>query len=327
MATRYKIEEYEEWVRPYVIKTHNIRNEYCIVRKLPLQLAIEHKLQKYRKWTVYGNCEKCGVYFEFTWSNYCNRKRTTNQILCGKCALKNAINQKGWREANSKAQLKVQGTPEARQRMSDKLKQVHKDDPNIRNKISQGLKATYKNDPDFRAKVSAASLRNWKRLDYQEKVVGKGYHHGYLLHNQQKIYFGSSWELMFLMWCQKHNNIAAFGRCKERIPYKKPDGGKAYYHPDFEVIWKNRNKTIIEIKGGRSDFDIVQRKAAAAQKHFNSRKTNYIMMYKEDLQRLGILRNNKHVLDWILTLEKEGKVEYHGCGKNGKEVSLQRQSA
>ena len=69
------------------------------------------------------------------------------------------------------------------------------------------------------------------------KGAGRGKHGWY-----DKVYFDSTWELAFYIYCKDHDiNIV---RCNEKFQYEDITGVKRMYHPDFRV-----NGKLTEIKG------------------------------------------------------------------------------
>jgi len=284
-------------------------------------MMLENNPTKTVKWDVVGNCKLCGREFHVLWNNMWLRRRHVGEEVCGSCVRKKAYTDE-WRQNNSEAQKRVQGTPEARERMADTLKRVHREDPSIGRRISEGLRAAYKNNPEFRKKISQASTRNWKSLEYQEKVTGHGYHHGYFVHQGSRVYFASSWELMFLVWCSKNVDIVTFERCRDRIGYRKPNGGLAYYHPDFTVIWNNGSRTTFEVKGGMQSLDLVERKRVAADDFYSEDGHNYVILFRQDLKRMRIFRENQLLAEWIDKLKSQKVVVEHAKGKGDKKNTI-----
>ena len=91
---------------------------------------------------------------------------------------------------------------------------------------------------------------------------------------------------MFLVWCENNPDVVEFRRCEDSISYEKPSGGIAYYHPDFRIEIDGK-ATVVEVKGGRSELDLVERKRQAAVRFYDD-LANYVMIYKSDLKRMGI---------------------------------------
>jgi len=317
MGMIHRIEDYDEWLHPYISRKELPNGKkYYSVDRVPIELMIENKV-KSKKWDVYGICKYCGKEFTQKWGNYCQRKRTKNKVICGKCALKDATSQAGWKKANSDAQKKVQGTPEARDNMSKILKEKHLNDPDLAKRISKGLLKVYKDNPELREKISIASKKSWDKKDFREKVTGKAYHHGYFCSEFGDIYFASSWELMFLLWCSNNKDVTHFCSCEDGIPYKKPCGKTARYFPDFEVTYENGDIYIIEIKGGLSDIDLVERKRQAAKQYYKEKF--YSILYGRELKEMGIMITNKKIKPWIDKLVEKGVVRNYGFGKKNKE--------
>lgn len=68
-----------------------------------------------------------------------------------------------------------------------------------------------------------------------------------------KITFRSSWELRFMDWLDKHEDVISWSSESIAIPYLSPiDGDWHRYYPDFKVKQRNKNGgvevLIIEIK-------------------------------------------------------------------------------
>jgi hypothetical protein len=322
-SIRRTIEDWEEWVRPYVERKvfQRRKNQYdagktescCYsVKSIPFKLMVERGVSKHIKWNVDGICIKCGKSFTASWNNIWLKKAFRGLEVCGRCSRKEQFTDE-WRQHNSEAQKIVQGTPEARTRMSKILKSAWKKDSTIRVRISRSLKETYKDNEELRRKIGDASRRNWKRPEYQEKVTGHGYHHGWFVSKRSRIYFASSWELMFLVWCDENKDVKEYKRNEDVIPYEKPNGGVACYHPDFDMIMLGK-PAVVEVKGGRSELDLVERKRVAAERFYQGKK-DYVILYKEDLHRMGIMKSSKVVGKWISDLVIQGKVEEYGFGK------------
>lgn len=320
---RTRPQDWEEWLRPYVVKNtfqrrknqydEGLIESYCYsVGIVPFGLMVSHDAEKYLKWKVEGRCFRCGEVFVCPWNNIWLRKAYKGEEVCGRCGRKEQFTDE-WKKHNSEAQKKVQGTPEARERMSKRLKDAWASDPDIRKRISQSVLRTYDGNDELRRKIGDASRRNWLRAEYQEKVTGHGYHHGCFVSRCGRIYFASSWELMFLVWCESDKEVLNFKRSQDAIGYNKPNGGTAYYHPDFEIKIGSVTR-VIEVKGGRSDFDLVERKRIAAMAYYKG-TADYMILFKQDLQRLGILRQSKTVSKWIGSLVASGKVDGYGFGK------------
>ena len=68
-----------------------------------------------------------------------------------------------------------------------------------------------------------------------------------------KIYYRSSWERRFMVYCDRNDKIIEWGSEEVIIPYRSPIDGKIHrYFPDFYIKVKQQNgsikKMIIEIK-------------------------------------------------------------------------------
>jgi len=79
--------------------------------------------------------------------------------------------------------------------------------------------------------------------------------------------------------------------------------------------------------GSRSDFDLVTRKREAAQEFYSGSGKSYIMIYKEDLERLGCFKRSKKIREWIKDLVKEGRITYYGGPKKEDKENIQGKSS
>jgi len=323
-GTKYRIADYERWVRPYVVSAAFCRpknqrtgdtaiSRYYRVGVVPFSVMRKHSASHYLKWRVFGICKKCGEKFESSWHNIWLKKAFRGKEICGKCARREQFTEE-WRKHNSESQKKVQGTPEARKRMSDILKKAWSENPAIRQKISDSLRRVYANNPELKKKIGDALRRRWKDPANHEKFTGHNYHHGWFVCRFGRIYFASSWELMFLLWCEKCRDVSLVKRCCDHLPYRKPDGGIANYYPDFECQIGS-DTCVVEIKGYRGDIGLVERKRDAAARYYRGGKI-YSIVRKADLGEMGIFVPDKKVGRWILDLVGDGLVEGYAFGKN-----------
>jgi len=328
---RKSLEDWEEWLRPYVEKKEFSRrkNQYdagktkscCYsVGCVPFGLMAGNDVSRYVKWDVSGTCERCGAEFVSAWNNMWLRKAGRGLEVCGRCARKEQFTEE-WRRKNAEAQKKAQGTPEAKARMSVVLRISWANDPERRVRVSRSLRARYEGNDELRRRIGDASRRNWRRPEYQEKVSGHGYHHGWFVGRNGRLYFASSWELMFLVWCDGCEDVLSVGRNNDAIRYEKPCGMDAFYHPDFDVE-VGCGRIVVEVKGGRSELDLVERKRVAAERFYRGSR-DYVILYKEDLRRMGIFKESRTVGKWVEGLVARGKVEGYGFGKKHSCVQAQ----
>ena len=71
--------------------------------------------------------------------------------------------------------------------------------------------------------------------------------------NPSNIVYRSLWELKFMNYCDKNENILEWGSEELWIPYISPKDDRVHrYFPDFYIKYKNRHgniqKSLIEIK-------------------------------------------------------------------------------
>ena len=80
----------------------------------------------------------------------------------------------------------------------------------------------------------------------------------------RNIIYRSSWEKVFMSYCDKNDNIIEWGSEEVIIPYRSPLDNRLHrYFPDFYVKVKDNSgvpkKYIIEINKVRSSFGLPDR--------------------------------------------------------------------
>jgi len=133
-------------------------------------------------------------------------------------------------------------------------------------------KNKYKKYRELRSKLSIKQILKGKHLPY-----GRGHKHGWITVLNKKIYYRSSYELRFLVCCDKSKLVC--NPCKISIPYQH-DGVTKNYLPDFIV--KN---TIIEIKPkALLAYDLIPLKIAAGIKYCNENNYKYLVITEKELK-------------------------------------------
>ncbi len=80
------------------------------------------------------------------------------------------------------------------------------------------------------------------------------------LGNPNNIVYRSGWELKFMKWCDRNENVLEYGSEEFWIPYRSPVDNKVHrYFPDFIIKVKEQNgdiKTyVIEVKPKRQTME------------------------------------------------------------------------
>jgi len=87
--------------------------------------------------------------------------------------------------------------------------------------------------------------------------------------NHRNIFYRSSWEKIFMRWCDRNQNIIEWGSEEFFIPYRAPDGKVRRYYPDFYIKVRDQTgvlkKYIIEIKPDKQTKAPVQGKKTRKQ--------------------------------------------------------------
>lgn len=312
-----------EWEKPYIIeKISKTGYRYLSLEKIPINVMIQNNPNSCSNFVCFGYCEDCGNYFECIWNNFKNRKNDNLKMICGSCSRKKTFTEK-WRRNNSAAQKIAQNRPEVKQKMSESLKKMWATRDDVKEKVSNSLKKMYASEQGIRVKkfLSENSKRCWEMQKYQEKVTGFGFYHGTYLSKFGSLYFASSWELSYMMWCENNEYVLNLKRCEDKIEYKNKYNNESRYYPDFYVETRLGNY-VVEIKGKRSDEELVELKRLAALKFYENKNITYLILYKNDLKILNICVDSRINKKTILTLAEQGKVINYGFGKkeNNKQI-------
>jgi hypothetical protein len=80
------------------------------------------------------------------------------------------------------------------------------------------------------------------------------------LGNPNNIVYRSGWELKFMKWCDRNENVLEYGSEEFWIPYRSPVDNKVHrYFPDFIIKVREQNgdiKTyVIEVKPKRQTME------------------------------------------------------------------------
>lgn len=97
--------------------------------------------------------------------------------------------------------------------------------------------------------------QDWYTPKNPEKYIGK--------HNPR---YRSSWELVFMQFCDNNKHITHWASESIVIPYKHPFTGKiTNYYPDFFVVYENKHgkrlAEVVEIKPRKQS--LIESKAAS----------------------------------------------------------------
>jgi len=131
-----------------------------------------------------------------------------------------------------------------------------------------------------RSKIVSNSIAKGKCCSY-----GRGHKHGYFYSRKQdlKMYFRSSWEESFLLYCEKSEPIKTFVNCPIVIPYKF-NGNIKNYLPDFLL----NNHLIVEIKPSKISAMLQSKMKRKALKGFckNNKNYAYVWVTEKELKNL-----------------------------------------
>ena len=118
-------------------------------------------------------------------------KRTLiKEEICMKCGSLEIYKRDEWAEANSKAQKKIQSTPEHKLKNSIGVSKFWKENPEKLEQMKQKILSNYEN-PEYKERIAKARGKNHHALSGE-----------YTFKDGRVIEFGSSYELCFLIWLE-----------------------------------------------------------------------------------------------------------------------------
>lgn len=123
------------------------------------------------------------------------------------------------------------------------------------------------------------------------------------------IIYRSSWELKFMIYCDKNKNILEWGSEEIFIPYTSPVDGKRHrYFPDFYIKVKNKNgaikKYLVEVKPQ------YQTQEPKKKKRVTKQYVNEVVTYSVNQAKWKAAEEfcKDHMWEFIVLTENELKV-------------------
>lgn len=233
------------------------------------------------------------------------------ECLCLRCFNKRYREKVGIKTIQERMTTRLKDEDVRKKISSGVLNQMNEN--GLREKIKLGLKNKREFDKEsynvWRENIGKGSRRKWKDLEYREKCEktrDRNYKCGrfYSERQNKEIYFDSSYEEMFLQKLELDANVEFFDRCKDIIEYEFD--GIHSYKPDFEVLYKNGDKKVFEVKGFWTEK--VEAKKNAAIEFYKDKKTYYQILYLEDIQKYNDYIHNDIIIEKIETFNYKGKV-------------------
>lgn len=127
------------------------------------------------------------------------------------------------------------------------------------------------------------------KQEYDKKLLNQN--GKFISHQQNKkeIYYASSYEKRTLSILETDSDVKYFDRCRDVIPYVKPSTGLIHnYLPDFEVIDKNGDITVIEVKAKwQLEEEDTKSKLQQAKEYYNKKGVNYVIWTEDTLNALN----------------------------------------
>lgn len=299
-------------------KTKKFRSDYRYTTKIlqhtpiPYNMFQEHAEETPPCTRIHGVCECCVQEFVIQYKMLKRRTRCDiiKHQICNNCILKYVTSTNEWRKNNSDAQKIAQNRPETLEKMRKSVKASKT--PEVLKKHSLASKKMWTNEKyrNRHREGMKKAFENMSDESYEKMTHKNRFYSGWYHSKFGKIYFNSSWELAFIVWCENNKSVLSLIRCKDKIKYKDVDGKNRIYMPDFEVTTE-QDVYIIEIKG-QYNLRNVEEKKKSSDKIYQGEK-HYCLWYKHDLINRGIISNHFNPQKFCELLSS--KIE--GLYKNG----------
>jgi hypothetical protein len=176
------------------------------------------------------------------------RKRKYQSSTCNNCVLKYTTNLQEWKQKNSESQKKIQSTAEQKLKNSEAVTKFWSDNPEKLITMKNTLLKKYQDD----------SFKNeWLKTLKKQTFALSG---KYIYDNGTEIFFGSSYELCFLHFCEYNRQNWNIKNLDLNIKYFY-NGRSRHYRPDF-LLEEDCKKILIEIKSSENVFFDKDKQAA-----------------------------------------------------------------
>lgn len=291
----------QDWLKPYFGRKTMMNGIQGVAIKqitpIPFLIAKENNLIKTSRYIVAGVCQHCSISITKPWRFFNKRKYLTEYCMCKTCSLKAVTNLPEWKDKNSKSQLISQNKPEVKLKMSESVKKSKTEE--VLRKHSVASNKNWSSD-EYRTKHRNSmknAFLNMSQESFNKMISKNRFYSGYYSSKFGRLFFNSSWELAYIVWCENNPEIISVSRCHDRIPYIF-NGIEKVYNPDF-LIDTTIGKYVIEIKGGY-DYNIVSSKIESARKFYNDKC--YCILFKKDLVRMKVFSQNFKPKEFIKSL-------------------------
>ena len=208
--------------------------QVVILAGLPVSFDFyaKHKtLYSSNRLKVEFDCENCGSKHKSDFKHL-NKRKVVFGAFCPKCVMKIATSDKGWRDRNSAAQLKIQSLPEQRKKNAAAVSKFWADNPEKLALMRENVIAANQR-PEVKARMAA-------RLGWNGKGISGSY-----LSKWGWIDFDSSYEFAALVALESNTTVEMVKR-GPTIEYEF-EGNRSYFI-DFEIVFVNGSKWWCEVK-------------------------------------------------------------------------------
>lgn len=224
------------------------------------------------------NCIVCNSESRISTKHLAKRTLVKEEV-CLKCGSLEIYKREEWRDANSKAQKKIQSTPEQKRKNALGVSKFWRENPEKLEQMRQTMLSKYEN-PEYKEKVAKARGKNSHALSGE-----------YTFKDGRVIEFGSSYELCFLIWLENQPQYKIVRKCKFYIKYNH-NGRLRYYYPDYVLI-SDTKKMIVEIKSVVPHYYDESKNAAkveAAEKFIKENNfDSYWFIDEAEAEQIGLL--------------------------------------
>lgn len=232
-----------------------------------------------------------------------NSRESCKDAVCKKCCLKSVTNSDEWKEKNSIAQKKIQSTPEQKLKNSQAVSKFWEENPEVKLQMIKTQKMRMQ-EPEIKTKW-LNSIRN-----NPSRNALAGY---YTFKSGKRLFFGSSYELCFLVYCDNSEKYQHIRRCEFDIPYIH-DNKTKHYLPDYYLVDNSNTKILVEIKSSKHTFFDLEKE--------KSKKVAVLKMIENKIFDQYEFIDEEHILAKEIVFKKSSGI-YKLCKKLFSEKKLE----
>jgi hypothetical protein len=145
----------------------------------------------------------------------------------------------------------------------------------------------------------------------------------------KEIVFRSSWERSLMIWLDNNDDVLMWGSEEIVIPYiSKFDGKPHRYYADFNIVFKNGAKLLVEVKPKAQTKEPVKTEKKTKKRYLYEAKTYAVNTSKWDAAKIVAERRGAVFVIWTeeelqklgIKLQVSQRFRHVQYGKNKKQI-------